>query len=177
MSSPFSLRPAAPFDAESIARIHVQSWRESYPGIIPDNELAGLSVFERATRWRHILTLPAADQGTFVAARDGALLGFGDCGRQRSQVLPFVGEVNALYVLKDSQRAGVGRALMAVMAEHLLACRINSASLWVIKENAPARKFYEALGGRAVAEKDDRRTGYTLREVAYGWEDVRALLV
>ena len=87
----FPIRPAAPFDAEGIARVHVQAWRESYAGIIPTEELALMSIAERAQRWRHILTLPGPDEGVFVAAHEGHIVAFGDCGRQRSSALPFDG--------------------------------------------------------------------------------------
>jgi ribosomal protein S18 acetylase RimI-like enzyme len=176
MGSPrITLRPAVPFDADGIARVHVQCWRDAYTGIIPAERLAAMSVAERAQRWRHILTLPAPDEAVFVAMQEGAVVGFGDCGRQRSPQLDYAGEFNAIYVLKEIQRAGVGRQLMAAMRDHLQTCGIASASLWVVKENEGARAFYEALGGQAIAEKTEHRESYTLNEVAYGWRDLETM--
>jgi len=176
MSSPrITLRPAVPFDAEGIARVHVQAWRETYAGIMPDERLAALSVAERTQRWRDIMALPAPDAALFVAFNGPALVGFGHCGRQRSPQLAYAGEFTAIYVLKEVQRTGVGRGLMMSMKEHLQGCGIASASLWVVKENARARAFYEALGGEAVAEKTEHRGGYSLNEIAYGWRDLEGM--
>jgi ribosomal protein S18 acetylase RimI-like enzyme len=170
-----TLRPAVPFDADGIARVHVQVWRETYVGIMPAERLAALSVAERTQRWRDIMALPAPDAALFVAFNGLDLVGFGHCGRQRSPQLDFTGEINALNVLKEVHRLGVGRQLMAAMKDHLQACGMTSASLWVVKENARARAFYEALGGLAVAEKAEHRDGYTLNEIAYGWRDLEGM--
>ncbi len=174
-SQRITFRPAVPFDAEGIARVHVQSWRETYAGIIPEERLKALSVAERTQRWRDLLALPAPDAALFVAFNGPLIVGFGHCGRQRSKQLEHAGEFNAIYVLKEMQRTGVGRQLMAAMKEHLQACGITSASLWVVKENADARAFYEALGGQAVAEKTEHRNGYALNEIAYGWRELEGL--
>ena len=37
------IRAAKPADAGSLARVHVDSWRSTYTGILPDEFLAGLS--------------------------------------------------------------------------------------------------------------------------------------
>jgi hypothetical protein len=43
--------------------------------------------------------------------------------------------------------------------------------VWVLAEN-PARRFYEALGGKIVFEKRIEIGGASLVEVAYGWEEM-----
>lgn len=35
------IRPARPGDENRIARVHVESWRSTYKGIVPDEVLAG----------------------------------------------------------------------------------------------------------------------------------------
>ncbi|BDP43188.1 hypothetical protein DAETH_31570 [Deinococcus aetherius] len=37
---PFLVRPATPADAPGIAHVHVTSWRETYPGRMPEDFLA-----------------------------------------------------------------------------------------------------------------------------------------
>jgi hypothetical protein len=46
--------------------------------------------------------------------------------------------------------------------------------VWVFAAN-PCRAFYEALGGRYVREQEITIGGAQLREVAYGWSDLRGL--
>jgi hypothetical protein len=65
---------------------------------------------------------------------------------------------------------------MAVMARDLLDRGHVSASLWVLEANAPARRFYEALGGRVVTIREEERDGFRSVGVAYGWDDLRRLL-
>ncbi|HNI60392.1 MAG TPA: GNAT family N-acetyltransferase, partial [Pseudomonadota bacterium] len=35
------VRPAGPDDAEAIARVHVETWRATYRGLVPDHYLLG----------------------------------------------------------------------------------------------------------------------------------------
>lgn len=84
-----SYRRAVPDDADDIAVLHVTSWRETYTGLLPDQLIASRTAVQRAAAWRQIL-LGAEPAGklhhrVFLAAEDGALLGFGSYGRQRDE--------------------------------------------------------------------------------------------
>ena len=46
------LRPAKVADARAIARIHVETWRTTYAGILPDSTLVGMTVDGKAAGWR-----------------------------------------------------------------------------------------------------------------------------
>ena len=175
-------RRAEARDAQAIAAVHVRAWRESYRQWLAPETLSQLSVQDRARRWRQILApadSPAA-VAVFVAEADGqGVVGFGSCGLQRWQELAergFGGEFQALYVLRSCQRCGLGGALLADMARHLDRLAISAASCWVLRENEPARRFYEALGGECAGERVAREeTGTPLREVAYGWRSLEVL--
>lgn len=167
------LRLAQLADAQRIAEIHVQSWRETYKGIMPNDLLAEQSVESRAQMWTYILQKQAKSARVIVVEQtDGAIVGFAACGEQRSQSLPYPGEFYAVYVLKAAQRQGYGRDLMIDMSEHLVKKKLDSAALWVVRENLPARKFYESIGGDVVAEREDKRPSVTLVEVAYAWDNL-----
>lgn len=159
-----------------MAKVHVAAWRETYPGILPDDMLERLSIADEAIRWQRMLDRPGAWGGAvgFVADQDGSVVGYGLCGEQRMALLRdrgFAGEISELYVLGSSQRQGVGSGLMKAMAGVLRERGHRAISLWVLERNGPARRFYERLGGTPIAEK---RTG--LIEVAYGWSDLQTLL-
>ncbi|MER3443492.1 MAG: GNAT family N-acetyltransferase, partial [Meiothermus sp.] len=62
-----TVRPARPDDAPAIARVHVDSWRETYAGIVPNEFLAGLSYERREQMWRSGLEHPGWKGGLFVA--------------------------------------------------------------------------------------------------------------
>ena len=45
------IRDAELRDARGIAEVHVRSWQTAYAGIVPDEDLAQLSVDERGQFW------------------------------------------------------------------------------------------------------------------------------
>src|SRR4051794_12198139 len=107
MTDPYHIRPASAFDARQIAKVHVQSWRETYPGIVPEDVLAAMDVEERVRSWEERLK---ADSGTFTFVADvaGTIVGFATGGPFRKQLaegLPdsvtaaYDGEMFALYLL------------------------------------------------------------------------------
>jgi GNAT superfamily N-acetyltransferase len=114
----------------------------------------------------------------FVAEDGGRAIGFGSCGPQRNEALTragFGGEFGAIYVLRSHQGRGVGRSIMAALARALSAEGHGAAALWVLRDNAPARRFYERLGGIVVGEQIDEQPGATLVEDGYGWRDLSIL--
>jgi GNAT superfamily N-acetyltransferase len=173
-------RDAKPGDAAAIGALHVASWRETYAGLLPDAMLAALSVEARTAMWRQILADPGAfgDAAVFVAEEAGSLVGFGSCGRQRDAALAeagYGGEIGAVYVLRAHQQRGAGRALMGALARALAEQGHAGASLWVLRENMPARLFYEELGGALIGQRHEEQPGASFVELAYGWRDLSAL--
>lgn len=171
------IRPAIPADAAGIARVHVTSWRSTYPGMLPDRYLIGLSPPAYAARWRTMLAAEGRGRRTFVAvdpddphARNG-VIGFGSCGPQRTSLEGYGGEFYALYMLDHMQGMGWGRRLMGAMAQELLECGMRSAVVWVLRDN-PSRWFYERMGGTRLAEQPISFAGARLTEIAYGWTDL-----
>jgi hypothetical protein len=63
------------------------------------------------------------------------------------------------------------------MCQELQRRRLQAASLWVLRENQNACRFYASLGGHIVGNKEDtREDGVVFVEVAYGWRDLGALV-
>jgi ribosomal protein S18 acetylase RimI-like enzyme len=154
--------------------MHVASWRETYAGIVPDAMLTSLSVVSRTAMWDRIMREPTMSGSTVVhiAELDGKVIGFGSCGSQRSENLKdrgYEGEISAIYVLRAFQGHGVGARLLFKMASDLLARGFPAASLWVLRDNTTARRFYERYGAQIIAEREDVRATAVLVELAYGW--------
>jgi ribosomal protein S18 acetylase RimI-like enzyme len=165
--------PATQDDAEELGAMHVQAWRETYAGLVPQHVLDALDAAARARMWRSIV---ATDRQVFIVRDAGTIVGFGACGPPRDEGLTaFAGEIGALYILRRAQRRGFGRVLMHALAHALDAEGRNNAALWVLHGNTPAQRFYEALGGRMVTERTRTRDDWTLREIAYAWDDVTQL--
>ncbi len=172
------IRDAVEADVEGIARAHVQGWRESYKDLLAPEALAGMSVEERIRLWQGAFTHPDPKARLLVAeAEDGEIVGFARGGPLRvkaSDLLAAETEIYAVYLLDKVKRQGLGRRLMAGVFEHLAAQGFRSAGLWVLRENLPARRFYEALGGRPGPEQSFDLRGQTVTEVAYRFEPIPA---
>src|SRR5688500_8442383 len=139
-----SIRPATQADIPAIARVHVDSWRSTYRGIVPDEYLDSLTYANRERMWRQVLGEFAERHVAHVAEdADTGVVGFA-LGATADEP-GFDGEMLAIYLLSDHQGVGVGRRLMATVAKDLAARGMGSLIVWVLAEN-PARRFYEALG-------------------------------
>ena len=163
---------AGPGDAASLAEVHVTAWRETYRDLLPAAYLAQMNTGLYARRWRR--QLMAARPPEIVLAAEGrdGLVGY-CAGQTRGEEAS--AEVSTLYVLQTAQKLGLGRRLLAASARVLRARGAASLSLWVLNGNTPARRFYEHLGGVAVAERAVRGWGGGFRETAYHWADIDRL--
>jgi ribosomal protein S18 acetylase RimI-like enzyme len=150
MAADLTVRSATPADVQAIARVHVDSWRAGYRGLLADALLAGLSVAERELMWRERLTGEYAQHDrrrVDVAVARGAIVGFVVAGpNQEQDGAAQSGEVYAMYVHPDRWSTGVGQALMRAAVDHLVAGGAAQALLWVLASNARARRFYERAG-------------------------------
>ena len=174
------IRRARVADAPRIAQMHVESWLETYTGIVPEEILAALSVPRRTLAWESILRDPAGHDDSVVYLKEmGCVVaGFGACSGQRDtdlKVRGFDGEIGAIYVLRCFQKQGIGRTLMKELAADLIGRGSRGIALWVLNENTRARRFYEKCGGELIGERKDVRGSVILTEVAYGWRDIKVL--
>lgn len=176
-----TIRDATVADAPGIARVWMQSWRSTYPGLIPASVLVNLSEAATVRRWRAVIETQGPGIGTIVAVdrsgrlspdrQPGGIVGVASFGAHRTAMDRYAGEIHTLYLLDDAKGLGIGRRMMASIADRLLADAVQSAALWCLADN-PACWFYERMGGIRVAERPIRFVGSDLREVAYGWRDL-----
>ena len=164
------VRPAELDDAAAIARVHVETWRTAYRGLLPDDFLASLSESMYSERWRR--TLSDATNRVYVAESAQGVIGFASGGRERAGEDEFGGELYAIYVLQEAQGHGHGRRLVQAVAGGLRELALPDMIVWVLRENAPARGFYERLGGEYVREQPITIGSAVLQEVSYGWKSL-----
>ncbi|MSO70132.1 MAG: N-acetyltransferase [Alphaproteobacteria bacterium] len=170
------IRRATPHDALGIARVHVETWRDSYAGIIPDHTLLGLSEPREAARQRQALAAQRDRSITLVAEVPGpGVIGYAEAGLARGAAFSFDAELYTLYVRPDFQGQGHGRALLATAFQRLVQVGFQAALVWVLAEN-PARFFYAAMGGAPIAVKTERLFGVDLAEEAYGWPQLEGAM-
>ena len=173
----YTVRKAVPSDARSIAGIYVDSWRDTYAGLLPDELLVGLDANDRERRWwRHVLARRSGSHAAFVAEASGhGVVGFVSGGPARDHRFEYDGEVYTLYLRDEHHGIGLGKRLFTTMAAQLVETRGSSLIVWVLVGN-PARFFYEALGGKRVAHRHGTMGGAPIEEIGFAWEDARSLV-
>jgi ribosomal protein S18 acetylase RimI-like enzyme len=164
------VRPAELDDAAEIARVHVATWRSAYRGLLPEEFLASLSEAHYGERWRRVIG--ESQNRVFVFEESHGIAGFASGGRERAGEAGFAGELYALYVLEEAQHRGHGRELVRAVARALGELKLRNMIVWVLRDNSPARAFYERLGGTYVRAQPITIGTATLEEVSYGWRSL-----
>jgi ribosomal protein S18 acetylase RimI-like enzyme len=145
-----TVRTATLDDAGDIVRINVDGWRKAYAGIVPDDVLASLDVGTRIARYRHRMGKPSQFESLIVVDAERTVgytsVGPYRIGQHESVLSHRIGEVVAIYVDPPQWGTGAGRALMDAALDRLAARGFASVRLWVLADNARARRFYERAG-------------------------------
>lgn len=141
VSTAYQYRMALPgVDETVIAPLKIICWRESYPGLLPQDMLDDLNLGREIRQWK-----PALEQGiAWIVETAGLPVGF---AHMRGA------EITTLYVMRDHQGAGIGKRLMFHMFDEISCFGHTRAHLWVLEKNLLAREFYVHLGGALVARR------------------------
>lgn len=171
-NSPFpniSFREAAVTDCMAVAKVHVQSWKESFRGLLPQAFLEKMSVEKRAKAFEKGFT--AESYRMYVAeAQERGIVGFADFGEPRENI-GYEAELYAIYLLPEFQRRSIGKKLFNLGAEYFARSGKNSMYLSAL-EVSPYRSFYEKTGGQIVGRKQVEIEGAEYEELIYGWNNL-----
>jgi GNAT superfamily N-acetyltransferase len=173
----FTIRSAALADSQSIASLHMASWRDTYRGILPDTYLDEPIAEERANLWQARLASPGADRRhVLLVEGEGGLVGFA-CVLLDQE--PLWGAcLDNLHVLPRLKGRGLGRLLFSSAAQWVVSKEPGwPMHLWVFESNYGARGFYEALGGEVVEHSfKETPAGTEIASLRYVWYDLISLL-
>ena len=128
------------------AYVHWKSWQETYCGLIDDGYLDNVMTLAKCE------TIARRFPQNLWVAKDGErVVGFVGCGP--AQEGDDDGEVYSIYVLRDYQGRGVGRALMQTAMEQLRG--YARVVLWVLRGNERAIHLYRRCGFALDGEEKD----------------------
>jgi GNAT superfamily N-acetyltransferase len=171
-----NIRHAQPSDAQAISRVHISSWKTTYRGLVPDHVLDNLDTERNSIRWQENISRRDELKCYLIAENSQRqIIGFATGGPNRTENTGYNGELYAIYLTKESQRKGVGKALLLSVARWLSDHNYTSMLVWVLAQN-PAKYFYEAMGGIPVSRKKLDIGNSMIDEVSYGWKDIKSLL-
>ena len=138
MGSAISVRPALSSDAEDIAQVHLQAWREAYAHLLPAETLAGLDAAERTARWESILVDGTTD--VVVALEGTRVIGWASASAGRDPDAPRARELEGIYVLASHHGSGAAQGLLDASIGG------EPAFLWMAEDNPRALAFYRRHG-------------------------------
>lgn len=168
------IRQASLSDVDGIAKVHLESWRSTYKGIISESYLYGLTFEQRKKNWEWTFHNLNQDEKIFVAEDRGTIIGFSNGGKNRVGDTEFDGELYAIYILEQFQGKGIGRRLVERITNSLSEKNYHGMMVWVLESN-PAIDFYRKLGGKEFTRKEIIRGEDVLIEVALGWKNIKEI--
>ena len=163
-----TLRPARPDEAEALARLHVEAWRDAHAGLAPAAAVKALDTACRLPAWQGYLADP--DQHVLVAERGAALAGLVCFGKASQPELGDQAEIKHLYVASTARKLGLGHRLLQAALSQLSTVGYTKATLAVVQGNTPARGFYKASGGQEVGSFTDAGPLWKSSNIIVKWE-------
>ena len=147
-----TVRLARVEDAAAMAAVHVQSWRETYRGLMPDTVLDAPDAIARRTRmWTTVLSEPERGNESAVALLGDSVIGIAMVGPPLDDDATWQRQLMVLYLLKQYQGSGVALPLISEVLDPE-----TPASLCVADPNPRAQAFYRKIGfscdGQEVTE-------------------------
>ena len=155
------IRKARLEDAEGIAKVHIESWRFTYKGIMEETLLASLELESRTKEWESVLS--GDDWPAYVAINaTGSIRGFVHLSNYRDNDLKNqnVGEITAIYIDPNIIGTGIGALLFEEGLQHLANLGYSKVALWVLEKNQLGIDFYKKFNFRPDGgKKIHPRTG------------------
>jgi GNAT superfamily N-acetyltransferase len=158
-------------DYQDIAALQTESWRSAYRGILPGSYLDGPIFEERETHWQNLMLSAGSKRRRVFLAKDcGALLGFACVLLDEEPA--WGARLDNIHVRPGYKGRGTGRLLFKASAEWVSTCEPQwPMHLLVFEENHPARRFYEALGGKAVEQYAQKTpAGLVVPSLRFLWQ-------
>jgi len=162
----YLVRKAEIADAKVLGRIHSNSWKVAYKGIVPDSVLDNITPEKREKYFERVMSENSED--LFLVYADGKEAGFMTIGRCRDDDRDSTyGEIWGIYLLPEYWNKGIGSYLIDWGINELKSKGYKKVTLWVLEENIKARRFYEKKGFRHDGTVKEIKLGKILNEYRY----------
>jgi ribosomal protein S18 acetylase RimI-like enzyme len=139
------IRLAKDDDIKSIAKIHIDNWKNIYKDIFPSDYLDSLNYNDAEKEW--IKYLEREDGFIYITtSEEDVVCGFAAC--KMDTETPCSGALYSLHVNEPNRGQGIGKQLILTAAKHFESRQINSMTLWAVETNQNAISIYKHLGAK-----------------------------
>lgn len=150
-----NFRKATLDDCRNLSKLKRDVWITTYTGIYPQEKLDGYDVDKNESIFRSFVERP--DIELFMAEKNGEAIGLMTVGKPYKLSDEYDQEVALLYIRKDFQRQGIGRAFLEIASKEVQSKGFERFVLSVNEQNENAIAFYEAMGGTTVCQDGGQR--------------------
>ena len=133
-------------DCKAAAHVIALSWKETYRGIVPEEELNRTNEQTIAENSRK--NFPE-DNHQFVLEADGTIAGYMNVGLTDEKEYEHCGEIHAVYLLQEYKGKGFGRKMVEAGIRELKAMGCDKMVIGCLAGN-PSNSFYEHMGGKRI---------------------------
>lgn len=173
------IRSMQPQELSLIVRIYVDTFKATHQGVVSDMFLSTLSYENALPRFAAIVEKKEHTPFCYVVQDGDAVIGYALAARTGDSpplYQAYQGELKTMYILPAYHRMGLGRTLVHAVTRRFQQERVQSFFVGTFRDNYPARRFYEVLGGCLIEECQGEIRGEVCQLAAYGWESVSDLL-
>ncbi len=142
----YAIRKMTRSDCREAAHVIAVSWKDTYRGIIPAEELNRTNEQTIAENSRK--NFPEENH-QFVLEADGTIAGYMNVGLTDDPEYERCGEIYAIYILKEFQGKGFGRKLIEAGTAELKTLGCDRMLIGCLAGN-PSNSFYEHIGGKLI---------------------------
>ncbi len=170
------IRPVKKEDMEVVAKIHVDTRRKTYEGVIPNDTLSRRTYERQKDKWiNNLYYNDDVECIMYVAENEfGEIVGFAAADINTVKNI-YGSQLTSIFVLPEFQKQEIGKKLVKTLANAIHEKGIKNMLLWIV-EDAPTRGFYDSLGGKVAFSRLVYMSSQEIREVAYVFDDITRLL-
>lgn len=164
------IRKANYDDTSGIAKVHVDSWRTTYEGMMPAEFLQSLSYGKRTDLWKDNIAVKK-DYVVVALTDEGKIIGFGTASKRATNTVEKSGDLTSIYLLEEYKGQGIGKMLLKELFLHFKKLAIEKVFVEVLEGNK-TRYFYEYYGAKLIKSVEIKISGTVLKELIYEWDHV-----
>jgi len=159
----FTIRKAKYEDITNIVKVHVDSWKTTYKGIVPDQYLNQLTYDSRMQLWENIME--EQKYIVFVAETiEHHIVGFIAINMNSETE----GHISSFYLLEQYQGLGIGKKLFTHAIQYFSTTSCTQITVGVLEDNK-AKSFYYHLGAKLKDSLTVTIAGKPLTELILQW--------